>query len=114
MNEAIKELIKAESRRDAFGFITEVVQRGRIKPAKYRHYLKVPYFLYEELRNRGVINPDDYYIDQSAFFEFRNDEMTISFINFKERADLHMRILIYLVEKFAGSCPVTIGGIFKI
>lgn len=111
MKEATTELIVAERRH---GFLTEVIQNGRKRPVKYRHYLKVPYFLYEELRTRGVINPEDYYIDQSAFFEFRDNEMTISFINIKECQDLHMKIDHYLIVKFAGSYPVKCGGISKI
>lgn len=114
MKEAMTELIKTESRRDTFGFITEVIQRGRIKPAKYKHYLKLPFYLYEDLRSKGIINPEDYYIDQSAFFEFKNNEMTISFMNFRECGDLHLRILTYLVVKFAGSCPIKRGAESKL
>jgi len=114
MKEATRELIKAECRRDTFGFLTEVIQHGRIKPAKYRHYLKMEYFLYEELRNKGIINPEEYYIDASAFFEFKNNEVTVSFMNNRECEDLHRRIDNYLVIKFAGSYPIKRGGISKL
>lgn len=97
-----------------FGFIVTVVQRGRNKPAKYKHYLKIPVFLYEELRDKGVINPEEYYINEDAFFEFSHDEATISFINLYHCEDLHRRIDHYLVCKFAGSYPVSRGGFFKL
>lgn len=112
MKEATRELIKAEGRRDTFGFIIEVVQRGKIRPKKYKHDLTMPVFLYEELRNKGVINPEDYFIDESAFFEFKNDEMTISFISLYQSEDMHRKIDHYLVVKFAGSYPIKRGGRF--
>jgi aspartyl/asparaginyl-tRNA synthetase len=114
MKQSTIELIKVESRRDTFGYLTEVIQKGRIKPAKYKHYLRMPIFLYEELRNKGIINAEDYFIDQAAFFEFKDQEMTISFINFRQCTDLELKILRYLVKKFAGSCPVLRGGISKL
>ncbi len=107
-----KDLITAERRRSEFGFITESVQGGRIKPAKYKHNIQMPVYLYEELRDRGVINAEDYYIDSSAFFHFTLEEATISFINLYHAEDLHRRIDHYLVVKFAGSYPIKRGGTF--
>lgn len=113
MKEETKELIKTERRRSDFSFITEVIQRGRIKPAKFIHSLSMPVYLYEDLRNNGVINPEDYFIGQLAFFEFKHDEVIISFVNLFNCEDMHRRILTYLVVKFAGSCPIKRSGVSK-
>lgn len=113
MKAEVKELIRTEKRRSDFGFITEVIQRGRIKPAKYVHSLSMPLFLYEELRDRGAIVPEDYFIDESAFFEFRNDTAIISFITLFACEDLHRRIDYYLVVKFAGSYPIQRSGVSR-
>ncbi len=112
MKESTKQLMIAERRRSDFGFIAEVIQRGRNKPKKYKHFIKMPTFLYEELRNKGTIDPEQYFIDESAFFEFNDIEVTINFINLFAREDMHMKILHYLVIKFAGSDPIQSGGVF--
>lgn len=103
--------ITKEMRSD-FGFISEQVQRGRTKPKKYKHYVRMPYFLYEEITKRGIINAEDYFIDESAFFEFGATEVTINFICLYAREDLQRKIDHYLIVKFAGSYPLTIGGVF--
>lgn len=112
MKPETRELIKAEQRRDDFGFIAEVIQRGRSRPKKYKHFLSLPVFLYEEMRKNGSIDPQAYFIDESAFFEFGDKEVTISFINLYACEDLHRKIDQYLVIKFAGSYPIKRGGIF--
>jgi len=114
MKQETRDLITAERRRSDFGFIVETIQRGRIKPVKYRHSISMPIFIYEELRNRGIINPEDYYIEQSAFFEFKHEEATISFINLYSCEDLHRRIDHYLVVKFAGDYPIKRTGVSKL
>lgn len=113
MKAEIAVLIKMERRRSDFGYITEILQRGHVRPKKFVHSIAMPVYLYEELRNRGVINPEDYFITESAFFEFKEDEMTISFLNLYNCEDLHRRILTYLVVKFAGSCPIKRSGVSK-
>jgi hypothetical protein len=110
MSEQTKELIKVERRRATLGFILEVAQRGRCRPKKYKHDLTMPLFLYEELCLRGIVKPEDYFINESAFFEFTNEEATISFINLYNCEDLHNKIDRYLVVKFAGSYPLKRGG----
>jgi len=114
MKTETRELMTQERRRSDFSFICETVQRGRIKPVKYRHSITMPIFLYEELKNKGVINPEDWYIDQSAFFEFAREEATISFINLYSCEDLHRRIDYYLVKKFAGSYPIKRSALSKL
>ena len=112
MKSEIKDLITAERRRDDFGFITEVIQRGRSRPKKYKHYLRMPTFLYEEMRAKNDIKPEIYFIDESAFFEFNDKTVTISFITLYACEDLHRKIDHYLVMKFAGSYPIERGGVF--
>jgi hypothetical protein len=112
MKTSTQELIKAESRRDTFGFIVEVIQRGKTRPKKYKHDLTMPAFLYEELRNKGIIDSEAYFVDESAFFEFNGVDITISFINLFACEDLHRKIDRHLVMKFAGSYPIKRGGRF--
>jgi hypothetical protein len=112
MKEETKKLIKAERRRSDFSFIAEVVQGGRSRPKKFKHFLSMPVFLYEEMRDIGVIDPESYFIDKSAFFEFTQEKVTISFINLYVCEDLHRKIDHYLVMKFAGSYPIERGGSF--
>jgi hypothetical protein len=112
MSSAMKSLIDTERRRSEFGFITEIVQRGRSKPKKYKHDLTMPVYLYEELCNRGVINPEDYFIEEQAFFSFTTHEAIVSFVSLFACEDLHRKIDHYLVVKFAGSYPLKRGGRF--
>lgn len=108
----VQDLIKAERRYQNSYFITEVVQRGRIRPAKYKHDLSMPAFLYEEMREKGIIDPEQYFIEEDAFFEFKPDEVIISFRNLYAAEDLHRKIDRYLIIKFAGSYPIKRGGRF--
>ncbi len=112
MKQEIKELIKTERRRHDFSFIAEVVQRGRSRPKKFKHFLSMPTFLYEEMRDIGVIDPESYFIDESAFFEFTQEKVKISFVNLYACEDLHRKIDHYLVVKLAGSYPIERGGSF--
>jgi hypothetical protein len=112
MRQQLKDLIEAETMRNDFNFICEVVQRGRAKPKKYRHYITLPRYLYKELRLKNVIDPEDLFIDETAFFEFSEEEVTISFITLYGCEDLHRKIDRYLIIKFAGSYPLRRGGVF--
>jgi len=112
MKEDIQQLIKTERRRDTFGFITEFIQRGKTRPKKFKHDLTMSDFLYEELRDRGIIDAESYFIEESAFFEFDGNNITISFLNLYACEDLHRKIDHYLVVKFAGSYPLKRGGRF--
>ncbi len=113
MKTETNDLIKTERRRSDFGFITEIVQRGRIKPAKFIHSLTMPAFLYEEMSGKGFINLEDYFIDESVFFEYRGESVTLSFKNLYHAEDMHRRIDYYLVVKFAGSYPIQRSGVSK-
>ena len=110
MNLEIKALITAERQRSEFGFLTEIIQRGRNKPKKYRHDLAMPVKLYEELCNQGIVKPEDYYVEESAFFSFTVKEATISFVNLYACEDMTGKIDRYLIRKFAGSYPLRRNG----
>lgn len=112
MKETTKELIKSESRRDTFGFIVDVIQRGRVRPKKYQHDLTIPAFLYEELRNKNIIDFQSFFIEEAAFFEFDGKDVIISFVSLYAAEDMHRKIDHYLIVKFAGSYPIKRGGRF--
>ena len=116
MKTSTSELIKTERRYNDYSFITEIIQRGRHKPEKYRHFLKMPFFLYQELCEKRIIDWQDYYLDETAFFEADQNlqTMTISFITLFAIEDLHRKIDRYLIVKFAGSYPLERGGQFNI
>jgi hypothetical protein len=113
MKPEMKELIRTEQRRSDFSFIVEVIQRGRIKPAKYIHNITMPVTLYEEMRDRGIINMEDYYIDEQCFFENKRDEVILNFINLYACEDLHRRIDCFLIVKLLGYYPIKRSGVSK-
>jgi len=91
-------------------YICEIVQRGRIKPAKFKHWLKMQRYIYEELREKGIIAPEIYFIEESAFFQYSQEEVIINFINHKMINDLQIRIQDYFIVKFLGTNPILRGG----
>jgi hypothetical protein len=103
-----------KNRSDVYSFITENIQRNRKVPKKYRQYIIIPMNIYEELCEYGVIKPELYYIDESAFFEFNDDVVKISFVSLFAVEDLHRKIDHYMVNKLMGYYPFKRGGFFKI
>ena len=114
MSEYTKELIVIERHKDANDFLLKTVQRERKRPKKYTHQISMPIYLYEELHNKGVIQPESYYIEEYACLECTEIEATRSFIYLYHAEDLHRRIDHYLVVKFAGSYPITRTGVSKL
>ncbi len=97
--------------RDAYSFLTEFIQHNRKRPKKYKHYLKMPTYLFDELVNNGIIILEDLYIEGSAYFEFDELTATISFMNYCHIEDIHIKSLDYLVRKLTGlASPVQRGG----
>lgn len=113
MKTETRDLIKAERRRSDFGFITEIVQRGRIKPAKFIHSITMPADLYEEMSSRNVINLEDHFIDDSVFFEHKGDKVILSFKNLYHAEDMHRRIDHWLVIMVMGTYPIERTGVSK-
>jgi hypothetical protein len=107
------ELIRSTQRKKGFEFIVQNIQRNRIRPAKYVHVIEIPAELYEEMVEKNVINLNDYFINQTAFFEIRQDVVTISFVQLCCAEDLHHRIDYYLVVKGLGFYPIKRIGISK-
>jgi hypothetical protein len=93
-------------------YITVEIQKGKNKPQKFKHYIKMPLSLYDELCNKGIIDYCDYIVDPAAFFEFKPDEAIINFISLYQCEDLHRKIDHYLVMKAFGVYPLKRGGIF--
>ena len=106
MKTEVKELIKAESRRYDFKFITEVMQRSKMKPARYCHSLPMPISIYEETKSIGVLDVEYLICESVAFFDFRGETVIISFVNRSIFYDIHLKIYHYLVEKAYGFDPL--------
>ena len=103
--------LATKDERARLNFICETIQRGRKRPAKYKHYLKIPAELYHELRDNFIIDMENYYINETGFIEVDNDNIvTISFIALYLCEDLHRKIDHYLIKKLTGSYPIQRGG----
>jgi hypothetical protein len=113
MKEETLELIKTYRRKPGFDFIVNTIQKGRIRPARYVHALEIPAPLYEEMVEKQVINLNDYFINQSAFFELRHDMVIISFAQLFCCEDLHHRVDHYLVIKGLGYYPIKRIGVSR-
>lgn len=99
---------------DGLLFIINTIQGKRERPVKYRHFLRIPIFLYDELVNHCIIEPENYYIEEAAFFQINDYFVTISFITYAHIEDLHVRILNYLVVKANGTNPIQRGAHSKL
>jgi hypothetical protein len=113
MKDSSKELIQAERNRTNFNFIAEVIQKGRIRQSTYCHELIMPESIYIEMNERGLINHEDYYILQQAFFEFRHGKVIISFQHLFACEDFHHLIDRFLISKSYGFYPIERNGISK-
>jgi hypothetical protein len=106
MKPQLAELMKAETMREGFRFITETIQKGHIKPAKYVHSLKISMQLYEDLVAKRIINPEDYYLYETGFFEFRHDKVIISFVTRTNCDLLQFAIDRFIIKSLTGEYPV--------
>ena len=106
-----------------FEFISGLLQGRKSKPQKFKHSLKMPFSLYSELTQVNVLDPEDLYCNEVAFFSFTTelisgdyckteDFVTISFISLFQVEDLHRKIDHYLVTKFSGFYPIERFGTF--
>ena len=108
-------LMKRQTKyKDTFNYIINVIQNGRIKPAKFVHSVTLPAVLYAEMRDQGIIDMESYYIDQSIFFEHKVEEVTLSFFNLYMCEDMHRKIDCYLVTKLMGHYPIKRTGVSKL
>jgi len=97
--------------KDGLLFILETIQGFRKRPKKYKHYVKVPKQLYDELVESNVIIPEDLWAEEAAYFEVDDFSVTISFTTYWHVEDVHIKILDYLVRKnMNGVSSVERGG----
>lgn len=101
--------IQTLRRHTDFDFITGVIQHNRRRPAKYKHYLMMPLYLYEELNERGLIDLETFYVDEQAFFEFTGEGVRISFMNLYMCEDFHRKVDHYKIVKLQGHYEITRG-----
>jgi hypothetical protein len=113
MNPDTQQLIKAEQRRSDFSFISQVIQRGHIRPSTYVHEIGISYNIYEDMKFRGWINHEYYYTSKQAFFEYKKDEVVISFMHLYACEDFHHLIDRFIIMSLAGKYPVRRAGISK-
>jgi hypothetical protein len=104
------DMIVPKKEHSEHNFIIDTIQRGRKKPKKYRHDLTMPIFLYDEMVAKGVIYPEEYFVDETAFFEFTQTEAIMSFVNLFACEDMVHRIDRYIIVKFAGIYPLKRNG----
>lgn len=118
-----EDLKTQERKRLNFNFCSNLFQGGRSKPRKYKHSLKIPFPLYDDLCQEKVLDPEDLYIEEVAFFSFsmefsKTDPskviefVTISFISLYLAEDLHRKIDHYLIMQLQGFYPIERFGIF--
>ena len=110
MKEQTKELLNAERRYSDFSYISEIIQRGRIRPSTYTHEIMMPVSLYEEMKDRGYINHGDNYTLQNIFFEFKKEEIRVSFMHLYVCEDFHHKIDQFLIVKAYGFYPIKRSG----
>ncbi len=94
-------------------FIFEVVQRGRIRPSMYTHEIGMPLEIYESMSTAGVIDHEYYFIAKSAFFEFKKNEVVISFQHLFAAEDFHHLIDRFLIKRLTGKYPIRRRGVSK-
>ena len=75
----------------------------------------MPQYLFQELREKGVIDVEDLYISNDAYFEEEELYIRISFKVYWRLEDMHIKALDYLVRKLGdGVSPITRGGNFNL
>jgi hypothetical protein len=97
-------------------FIQETLQGRRIRPSTFIHEIQMPLVLFEEMKDAGLIDlryltdrrPNELNIKQNpiAFFEFKNDNVTVSFQHIYNREDFRTVVDRYLIIKAYGFYPI--------
>lgn len=113
MKPETEELIKAERRRDNFSYIADVIQRGRIRPSTFTHEIGIPYDIYEAMSNRNLIDHEYFFLSKTAFFEFRNEEVIVSFNHLYLCEDFHHLVDRFIIRSLMGNYPIRRTGISK-
>lgn len=97
-------------------FIQETLQGRRIRPASFIHEIQMPLVLFEEMKENKIIDlkyltdrkPNELNKKQNpiAFFEFKEDKVTVSFYHIYNREDFRTVIDRYLIVKAYGFYPI--------
>ena len=114
MEPEYKIMEKGMKYKDTFNYIINVIQNGRIKPAKFIHSVTLPISLYKEMRDLSIIDLENYYIDQSIFLECKGEEVILSFYNLFMCEDMHRKIDCFLITKLLGYYPIKRTGVSKL
>ena len=94
-------------------FIISFIQDGRKKPKKFRHYVRIPVELFSEMLEAGILDPERYYAEEIAFFEFDGVNVTVSFLSLYHSEDFYAKATNYLLIKLMGLNPIERGGFFE-
>jgi len=123
MKTKTEDLINAERRIADFRFLAQTLQGGRIRPATFIHEFQMPHCLFEEMKDRELI--DIMYLtkrerdhkgkthDPIAFFEFRSEAVIVSFHHIFNREDFRMVVDRYLIIKAYGFYPCKANWVSK-
>jgi hypothetical protein len=93
-------------------FIASFIQGGKKKPKKFKHWVKMPQPLFSDALEVKAIDPERYYIDGVAFFQFDGVTAIVNFVNLYDAEDFYSKITNYLIVQAMGENPVQRGGIF--
>jgi hypothetical protein len=106
---------RTAKKRTDFSFITDIAQRGRIKPATFIHEFEMPYALFEEMKELNLI--DIIYLtrrehdgngrthDPIAHFRIKDETVIASFHHIFNRQDFRSMVDRYLIVKAYGHYP---------
>jgi len=104
-------------------FIKETLQGNRIRPATFIHEIEMPVIIFEEMRDKKLIDieyltdrrPNELNKKQNpiAFFEFKDDKITVSFQHIYNREDFRTVVDRYLIVKAYGFYPIKANWVSK-
>jgi hypothetical protein len=94
-------------------FITKFIQDGRRKPKKFKHFVRLPQELFCDLMELKIIDPERYYIDETAFFQFDGETATVNFQCLYSSEDFYAKVTNYLIVQLMGQNPIQRGGFFE-
>ena len=104
-------------------FLKETLQGNRIKPSVFIHEIEMPYELFEEMKEKNLIDlkyltdrrPNHLNKKQNpiAFFEFKGDKTIVSFEHIYNREDFRAVVDRYLIIRAYGFYPLKVNWTSK-
>ena len=104
-------------------FLKETLQGNRIRPATFIHEIKMPFVIFREMKEKNLIDlrfltdrrPSELNRKQNpiAFFEFKDDTVTISFQHIYNREDFRTVVDRFLIIKAYGEYPLKANWVSK-